>query len=114
MELHKDQFIVRWAYPPFMRRPYRTSLCAVFWRAVLFMPLAYLALLVASPVLLTFYAFVKYAKPRLRRWSLRLTEVIDKKVQERWERKYREKERGPRSPSTWSVLWQGAKAVKGK
>lgn len=43
MQLRRDSRVVRWAYLWESSVPYRTSLCAIFWRTVLWTPLKMIA-----------------------------------------------------------------------
>lgn len=129
MKLSRKSRLVKWAYlmPPFEGPPYRTSLCAFFWRAFVFVPLFWLSLVIIAGRLLFLYG--KYW-----RYSISVTVVValvvfaiitacnaaerrrDARAEENWQRRRAGLEPLPvrRYRLADSVFWQGLKAVKGK
>jgi hypothetical protein len=74
VELKRNSWIVRWAYlpdPSTSPIPDRVSLCPLFWRVVLFVPLfcvfAAVILTALSPIIVTIWAYGKYAEKTGRR-----------------------------------------------
>lgn len=115
MELKRDSRIVRWAYWEWFnhRPPARTTLCAIFWRALVLTPLQGLLVVVSAPIWIPVWVYDRYAFKPLTRWRTR-------RNQARWEReraRYEARRNAPPptpQPSAWRVLWEGAKAVKSK
>lgn len=115
MKLQSQSNIVRWAYL-LRARPFRTSLCSLFWNAVLVTPATCLALVLISPILLPVlgvrYVWVAKCKTPFKAWQ-RQREAAEYK---RWLERYNQKLQNPKSdqPSAFVVLFHGVKAIKNK
>lgn len=113
MILQKQSNVVRWAYLG-RGRPHRTSLCALFWNAVLITPVLCSILLFISPIALPVlgvrYVWVTYLRKPFRTWLLQREDA----ALERWEKRYFAKQNKPKQPSAFKVLFLGAKAIKNK
>lgn len=112
MKLQSQSNIVRWAYL-LRERPFRTSLCALFWSAVLITPAMCIALVLISPVLLPVlgvrYVWTSCFRKPFRAWQ---TQRTQDEMRRYWA-KYEERQK-PKEPSAFTVLFHGAKAIKNK
>lgn len=112
MELKRDSRIVRWAYWSwFSDRPSRTTLCAIFWRAVLLTPLQGLLVIVSLPIWIPVWLYDRYASTPVTKWRRRRKAARRERDQAWWDARLNAP--SPQ-PSAWHVLWEGAKAVKSK
>lgn len=115
MELNSNSWIVKWAYWPWFHAapPNVTTLCGLFWRAVLLTPALGLGVAVLAPIWVPWWFFETRYGARFRDWQLRRERPTYERATARIKKEWDQLDH-PGEPSAWRVLWEGAKAVKSK
>lgn len=114
VKLSANSRIVRWSYwRLFSRTPSRTTLCRLFWRAVLVTPLQGVLVVVSAPFWVPVWVYCSYLQEHVDAWLRARMEAQWRRDRERYDRK-RQTSQSADEPSAWRVLWEGAKSVKSK
>lgn len=123
MELDRDGKLARWAYclsdnwildgKYSGKVPRQTSLCALFWRAFVGVPLAFLffALLLVTVVVMVVLGAIRFWYPLLLTLGIVMTGVVVVAGASYW---LDTRSDGLHTQKEPSVFWEGLKAVKGK
>ena len=108
MELNIDNPLVRWAFW-YTDRPRQTTLCALFWRAVLVAPAIVLLGIITIPFWVPVFLWDKYGEAPYRVWRQRRYVVSC----EKWHARRLEKP-NRHDPPALKILWLGLVSLKKK